>query len=114
MSEPRVPRRFRQTKNRFFSGNRVRYLRDGREAFPAMLEAIDHASQQVLLEMYWFGSDRVGKNFSAALRRARERGVEVALIYDSIGSIGTDQGMFDELERHGVHVLEFNPIAPWR
>jgi cardiolipin synthase len=114
MDKPRVPLRFRKVHGRFAPGNTVRLLHDGRQAFPAMLEAIAQARRQVLLEMYWFGSDAVGRRFAAALAAARQRGVEVALIYDSIGSIGADPAMFVELEAAGVHVLEYNPVAPWR
>ena len=112
--QQRVPLRFRKVHGRFLPGNTVRLLRDGREAFPAMLEAIAQARRQVLLEMYWFDSDVVGRRFAAELTRARARGVEVAVIYDSVGSIGADRGMFAELERAGAHVLEYNPVAPWR
>jgi len=114
MQKPRVPLRFRRLHGRFVAGNVVTFLRDGREAYPAMLEAIAGARRQVLLEMYWFDSDRVGRRFAEALGKARERGVEVAVIYDSIGSLGTDRQMFTELEARGVHVLEYNPVAPWR
>ena len=34
--------------------------------------------------------------------------------YDSIGSIGSDRGRFDELIAAGGRVIEYNPIAPWR
>lgn len=114
MTKQRVPLRFREVRGRFVPGNAVQLLRDGRQAFPAMLEAIEQAKQQVLLEMYWFDSDRVGRTFAEALKRALGRGVEVAIIYDSVGSITADRGMFAELEVAGAKVLEFNPIAPWR
>ncbi len=114
MQKQRVPLRFRRIHARFVPGNTVRFLRDGREAFPAMLEAIAQARRQVLLEMYWFDSDRVGRRFAEALGQARERGVEVAVIYDAIGSITADRAMFGELEARGAHVLEYNPVAPWR
>lgn len=114
MENQYVPLRFRKVHGRFVPGNSVRLLRDGREAFPAMLEALAQARRQVLLEMYWFGSDAVGQRFAEELRRARLRGVEVAVIYDSVGSIGADQAMFAELQAAGVHVLEYNPVAPWR
>jgi cardiolipin synthase A/B len=114
MATPRVPLRFRKVHGRFVPGNAVRLLHDGRQAFPAMLEAIAQARRQVLLEMYWFDSDAVGRRFAEALTQARRRGVEVAVVYDSIGSIGADRGMFARLEAEGVHVLEFNPVAPWR
>jgi cardiolipin synthase A/B len=109
-----VPLRFRKVQGRFVPGNAVRFLRDGREAFPAMLEAIAQARRQVLLEMYWFASDAVGRRFTEELLRALQRGVEVAVIYDSVGSIGADQAMFTELSGAGAHVLEYNPVAPWR
>jgi cardiolipin synthase len=114
MTKQRVPLRFRQVHGRFVPGNSVRLLHDGREAFPAMLEAIAQARRQVLLEMYWFDSDAVGRRFAEELSRALRRGVQVAIIYDSVGSIGADRGMFDALEADGAHVLEYNPVAPWR
>jgi cardiolipin synthase len=114
MSKQRVPLRFRKAHGRFVPGNTVRLLHDGREAFPAMLEAIAQARRQVLLEMYWFDSDRVGRRFADELSRALRRGVEVAIIYDSVGSITADPGMFAALEADGARVLEYNPVAPWR
>jgi cardiolipin synthase A/B len=114
MVNQHVPLRFRRVHGRFVPGNDVRFLRDGREAFPPMLEAIGQARRQVLLEMYWFASDAVGRRFTDELLRARQRGVEVAIIYDSVGSIGADQAMFTELQAAGAHVLEYNPVAPWR
>ncbi|HKY38596.1 MAG TPA: phospholipase D-like domain-containing protein [Polyangiaceae bacterium] len=114
MPKPRVPLRFRRARARFVPGNAVRLLRDGREAFPAMLEAITQARRQVLLEMYWFDSDLVGRRFAEELGRACQRGVEVAIIYDSVGSITADRAMFAELEAQGARVLEYNPVAPWR
>ena len=47
--------------------NRVRLLRDGREAYPAMLDAIGAARREVLLEMYWIQGDRAGLMFRDAL-----------------------------------------------
>ena len=79
-----------------------------------MLSAIAEAKQQVLLEMYWFGSDRIGRRFAAALSGARRRGVEVFVIYDAIGSLEADRGQFERLMDAGVRVHEFNPAMPWR
>lgn len=114
MEVTRAPRRFWQPPETYVAGNRVRLLRDGAEAFPAMLSAIEQAREQILLEMYWFDSDRTGRRFAEALREAAGRGVEVAVLYDALGSITADSSMFDELRRAGVKVAEFNPIAPWR
>src|SRR4029078_9659072 len=64
--------------------------------------------------MYWFDSDHAGRRFADALGAAARRGVEVAVIYDDIGSIGTDPLMSKELKAAGAQVRVFNPVAPWR
>ncbi len=109
-----MPRRFRGVSESFLSGHRIELLRNGAEAFPEMLSAIDQAERQVLLEMYWFSGGRVGQRFAAALARAARRNVEVALLYDSVGSWDTDRGLFDDLRRAGGHVIEFGPLMPWQ
>ena len=98
----------------YVGGNTLRLLRNGSAAFPEMLAAIAEAKQQVLLEMYWFGSDSIGRTFAAALAAAAQRGVEVSVVYDAIGSVGASEEMFDELRHAGARVIEFNPIAPWK
>lgn len=114
MPRDAIPRRYRASDQQFVGGNQVALHRDGAEAYPAMLDAIRGAREQILLEMYWFDSDRAGRRFAEALVAAATRGVEVAVIYDAIGSIGADPAMFTELRRAGVHVVEFGPVAPWR
>ena len=89
MRPHRIPKRFRTTDQRFVGGNRVELLRDGVETYPSMLAAIRAAERQVLFEMYWFDSDRTGREFATALAEAAARGVEVAVLYDAVGSIGT-------------------------
>ncbi|MBN1609673.1 MAG: cardiolipin synthase B [Polyangiaceae bacterium] len=113
-SARRIPRRIRHTAERFVSGHDVRLLRDGEQALPAMLSAIDAARRQVLLEMYWFASDRVGRSFADALGRAAERGVEVAVLYDSVGCWETDPSLFEQMQARGVKVAEYNPVLPYR
>ncbi len=98
----------------FVGGNRLTLLRNGVEAFPAMFAAVEGAKTQILLEMYWFDSDRVGRRFAMALTEAAKRGVEVAVIYDAVGSSDADPEMFDGLREVGVHVFEYNPVLPWR
>jgi cardiolipin synthase A/B len=108
------PRHANRIEERFVKGHRVLLLRDGREAFPAMLSDIAGARRQILLEMYWFDSDATGRKFAAALSAAAQRGVEVAVKYDSFGSWEADEEIFDEMRAAGVKIVEFNPIKPWR
>ena len=96
------------------SGNRVTLLHDGEQAFPAMLGAIAEAKREILLEMYWFASDEVGRQFADALIARAEAGVQVRVIYDAVGSIQSEGRMFSRLRDAGCDVEQYNPIAPWR
>ncbi|MEB2313420.1 MAG: phospholipase D-like domain-containing protein [Sorangiineae bacterium] len=109
----RLLERLAPHETRLVAGNRLALLVDGAQAFPAMLDAIAHARRQILFEMYWFASDETGRRFARALESAAARGVEVALLYDSVGSWDSDRALFGSLEDAGVKVLEYGPIRPW-
>ena len=92
----------------------VRLLRDGTQAFPAMLAAIAAAEREVLLEMYWIGADAVGR---ALPRRAGERaarpGVRVCVIYDAVGSMSITPAWWRPLFAAGGRGVEFHSISPF-
>jgi cardiolipin synthase A/B len=95
--------------------DRVRLLRDGREAFPAMLDAIRSAKEEILLEIYWFASDRTGLAFRDALLERAWAGVKVRLLFDAIGSLGTPRANWEPLIEAGAEVYEFAPVSLlWR
>lgn len=94
--------------------NRVTALRDGREAYPAMLAAIAGAERCVHLETYTLSDDRTGRRFLEALLERRAAGVEVRVLYDAIGSFELPAAFVAELAEGGVETAEFNPVAPWR
>jgi cardiolipin synthase A/B len=79
-----------------------------------MLQAIAGAQHEILLEMYWFGSDTTGRRFAAALSDKAREGVRVCITYDSVGSWEADRAMFEELRNAGCLVIEFNPPRKWR
>ena len=95
-------------------GNHVRLLRDGRELFPAMLDAIARAKREVLLEMYWIQGDKTGLLFRDALAAKAAEGVSVRVSFDSIGSIGAPWSMWEPVLQAGGEVVEFAPISPLR
>ena len=92
-------------------GNRVDLLIDGPASFAALAEAIRSARIRVDMESYEF-DDKAGNEFADILLAARQRGVEVNLIYDAWGANDTSAALFDRLRRGGVRVLEYNPLQP--
>jgi cardiolipin synthase len=91
----------------------VRLLRDGAQAFPSMLEAIDRAEREVLLEMYWIGADAVGTRFRDALAARAEAGVRVLVIHDAVGSIGINEAWWEPLTAAGGRVAEYHSLSPF-
>ncbi|WP_394838899.1 phospholipase D-like domain-containing protein [Pendulispora rubella] len=93
-------------------GDRVRLLRDGAQTFPAMLEAIRHAQNEVLLEMYWVGADSCGERFRDALVSRARAGVKVKVIYDAVGSLGITESWWQPLRSAGGDVHEYHSLFP--
>lgn len=99
-----------------YPANTCRLLRDGVEAYPAMLEAIATARRTVRLETYMFVDDSVGELFGRALAEAAERGVEVRVLFDAVGSWSTPNSFFARLRARGVDIRAFRPFSlrTWR
>jgi cardiolipin synthase len=92
-------------------GNGCQLLRDGVEAYPAMLEAIRGARRYIRLETYMFITDAVGELFGQALAEAAERGVHVKVLYDAMGSWTSRRGFFEALRQRGVDIRPFKPLS---
>lgn len=75
----------RVTRYPLLPGNRIVPLRNGENAYPAMLAAIEGAGHSVHLSTYIFDGDRTGRCFTEALKDAANRGVAVRVIVDSLG-----------------------------
>lgn len=93
-------------------GNRVELLVDGPTTYNAMFAAIANAKNHINMETYIIEDDEIGRRFAELLIGKQRSGVQVNLIYDSVGSINTPKEFFKPLKEIGVNVLEFNPINP--
>ncbi|MBL0142811.1 MAG: cardiolipin synthase ClsB [Betaproteobacteria bacterium] len=95
------------------AGNRVTLLRNGAEFFPALVAAIDSASEDVRLETYIFADDAAGRAVGEALKRAARRGVKVRLMIDGFGSRELAPAFLEDLGAAGVFVQRFRPERGW-
>jgi cardiolipin synthase len=96
-----------------FTGNRVQILEDGQQTFPAIFKAIRSAQRYIDLEYYIFEDvTSAGVLLSDLLIERRQAGVEISVIYDAVGSIGTPSDFFSRLQAAGIRVVQFNPVNP--
>jgi cardiolipin synthase A/B len=93
-------------------GNRVTLLQDGPTTLEAMFAAIRQARDHINLETYIFEAGEVGQKFSELLLERQSEGVQVNVIYDSIGGLTTPEAFFERLREGGIRVVEFNPVNP--
>jgi cardiolipin synthase len=93
-------------------GNRVTLLQDGPDTYAAMFAAIAAARDHINMETYILDGDDAGERFADALIDKQRQGVQVNLIHDSVGTLGTPAAFFQRLKDAGVQVVVFNPINP--
>lgn len=89
------------------AGNRVEPLDGGDETYPAMLAAIRAAERSIAVQSYIFDNDPVGQEFAAALVEARQRGVEVRVLIDGVGSRYSRPPIVRSLAEGGITTARF-------
>jgi len=100
------------TESPLTKGNKVTLLADGQAAYAAMFKAIRRAKSQINLESYIIEDDETGRKFAELLLQKQGEGVQVNVIYDSMGSINSPASFFQRLRAGGIQVVEFNPLNP--
>jgi len=92
-------------------GNKVTLLHDGTASFDAIFDAIAAAKDHVNLEYYIFEDvEHRGQHLVDLLAAKQRAGVQVNVIYDSLGSADTPNEVFDRLKSSGIKMLSFHPF----
>src|SRR3569832_853822 len=68
------------------AGHELRLLQGATQFFPALVEAIDAAQEEVRLETYIFDFQGSSVEVAYALERAARRGVRVSVVVDGFGT----------------------------
>ena len=95
-------------------GHRVHWLFGGGRAYPAMLDAIASARQEICLETYIWASDANGRRFVDAVCIKAQEGVRVRCVIDGAGSFGFPGEIIERMRHAGVLLSVFHPVGPWR
>ena len=89
----------------------IRLLTGGVDLFAAMVEAMDAARHEVLLETYIFDFAGSGADVAYALMRAAQRGVRVCVVVDGVGTGELPAPWDDQFAQAGVHVRVYAPAV---
>jgi cardiolipin synthase A/B len=93
------------------TGNSVRVLGDGVEAYRAFCKEIDAARERIDIATFILGNDPVGRRIVNRLALKAREGVRVRLLIDALGSFGAKNRMFSELVEAGGTVERFIPLS---
>jgi cardiolipin synthase A/B len=89
----------------------MRLLTGGVDLFAAMVDAMDAAQHEVLLETYIFDFAGAGADVAHALMRAATRGVQVRVVVDGVGTGQLPAVWATQLAQAGVQVRVFAPVV---
>ncbi len=98
--------------NPLYSGTQARYFGRGCELYPVLLEELERASVSIWMEYFLIGDDgECWHTILEILKRKAAAGVDVRLIFDSVGSLFTlEPHTARTLQKLGIRCLEFNPV----
>jgi cardiolipin synthase len=82
------------------------------EYFRGLIDDIDNARDEIILETYIFQLDKIGNQVLAALSRAIARGIKLKLLIDGVGSQRDSGFIADQLKSANSEVRVFHPL-PW-
>ena len=98
----------------FRANHELRLLKGSEQLFPALIEAIDAARAEVLLETYIFEFARSALPVAEALERAALRGVAVQVVVDGVGTGDIPAEWQHRWQTAGVQWRVFSPARGWR
>ena len=90
-------------------GNDIKIYTNGAEKLEALKKDLLNAKKSINIEYYIFANDKSGNDIMKILCQKAREGVDVKLIYDSIGSRKAPRHFFRRLKEAGGQVGEFFP-----
>jgi len=85
-------------------------LRDGKETFESIFDALERAKQQIHIQYYIFEDGVLAEKLLDLFERKIKEHIEVRLLYDGIGSYSLSRRYLKKLRAIGVEVEQFLPF----
>jgi cardiolipin synthase A/B len=94
-------------------GNRLDFLLNGDQIFPAQLKAIRSARKTVTYAQYFYEDGPPARDIVEAIAERCLQGVRGHVLLDGVGSINMPPEFRETLEQAGCEVATFHPVNPF-
>lgn len=94
----------------FTINNKVEVLTNGEATFKSIIEELKKATDHIHLEYFIIRNDNISNEIKRILIEKAQNGVEVRLIYDSVGCWRLGRDYVKQLKNAGVQVHQFFPV----
>lgn len=91
--------------------NDIQIYIDGKDKFQALLTEIEHARSYIHLQYYIIKKDELWAEIEEALLRKVKQGVQIRVLFDSMGCRSMKNSDWVRLENAGIEVAEFFPAV---
>lgn len=109
--EVSLARLVKNSSNMFpYAGNKVIVLKTGKKTFDSIFEAIEQAKQFVHIQYYIFDEGVLQDRFYELFKSKVAEGVEVRMIYDSLGSSSFKGKLKKRFRKIGVKTFPMMPL----
>lgn len=96
-----------------YSNTDVVFYSEASDAFEAQLEELQKAERFIFMEYHAIEEAQAFSRLKDVLAERVQKGVEVRIIYDDVGSIGfIDAAFVKRMEAVGIQCRMFNPVTP--
>lgn len=101
---------YRKDENRFYTKNKATLIESGMSYFNELQNLIDSSQKIIHLQVYIFEPDETGNRIKNALINAANRGVQVFILLDALGSSSLSAEFIKELTVAGIYFRWFRPL----
>ena len=96
-----------------YANTAVNYYAEAADAFADLKKALQQAEHFIFMEYFIIEDGPSFAEVEQILVRKAAEGVQVRLMYDDIGSVGTtNMRLIARLRKQGIHCIPFNPAVP--
>ena len=114
LSDPSfIPTMEAYTASTVSAGNRVDFLLNGNQIFPAQLAAIRSAQRTITYAQYFYEDGPPAVRLVEAISERCRAGVRAHVLLDGFGSLKMPVELRQTLEAAGCEVATFRPLRPW-